>query len=143
VKADYLKRVEVRKKQSAGKSPFVGEAVCQTCHAAQHKIWFGTQHAIAYEKLEEVGKAFDPACVKCHTVGFDQPGGFFDMNITGHLMGVQCESCHGAGREHVEAGGSKPVANAGWPKQKICAQCHIQKHSPGFDFDRYWPKIAH
>lgn len=143
VKADYLVRVEARKKQTAGKSPFVGEAVCQTCHAAQHKVWFDTQHALAYEKLEDVNKAFDPACVKCHTVGFDQPGGFFDMNITGHLMGVQCESCHGAGREHVEAAGAKPVANAGWSKQKICAQCHVQKHSPGFDYDQYWPKIAH
>ena len=143
VKADYLKRVEARKKLATGSSPFVGEAVCQTCHAVQHKIWFDTQHATAYEKLEDVNKAFDPDCVKCHVVGFDQPGGFFDMNITGHLMGVQCESCHGAGREHVEAGGGKPLANAGWPKQKICAQCHIQKHSPGFELDGYWPKIAH
>mgnify|MGYP000341799547 CR=1 FL=1 len=143
VKADYLKRVETRKKLTAGDSPFIGEAVCQTCHAAQHKIWFDTQHALAYEKLEGVNKAFDPDCVKCHVVGFDQSGGFFDINITGHLMGVQCESCHGAGREHAEAGGGKPLANAGWPKQKICAQCHVQKHSPGFDFDRYWPKIAH
>ena len=143
VKADYLKRVETRKKLATGSSPFVGEAVCQSCHAVQHKIWFDTQHALAYEKLEEVNKAFDPDCVKCHVVGFDQPGGFFDMNITGHLMGVQCESCHGAGREHAEAGGSKPLANAGWSKQKICAQCHIQKHSPGFELDSYWPKIAH
>ena len=143
VKTDYLKRVEERKKQTAGASPFAGEAVCLTCHAAQHKVWFDTQHALAYEKLEEVGKAFDPDCVKCHVVGFDQPGGFFDINITGHLMGVQCESCHGAAREHADTAGRKPVANASWPKQKICGQCHIQKHSPGFDFDRYWPKIAH
>jgi 2',3'-cyclic-nucleotide 2'-phosphodiesterase (5'-nucleotidase family) len=143
VKADYLRRVEERKKQTAGTSPFAGEAVCQACHATQHKVWFDTQHALAYEKLEDVGKAFDPACVKCHVVGFDLPGGFFDMNITGHLMGVQCESCHGAAREHAETTGRKPVANAGWSKQKICAQCHIQKHSPGFDVDQYWPKIAH
>lgn len=143
VKADYLQRVEARKKQTAGDSPFVGEAVCQTCHAEQHKIWFDTQHATAYEKLEEVNKAFDPDCIKCHTVGFDQPGGFFDMNITSHLLGVQCESCHGAGREHVAAGGSKSLPNAAWSKQKICAQCHVQKHSPSFDVDRYWPKIAH
>lgn len=143
VKADYLKRVEARKKQTAGSSPFVGEAVCQTCHASQHKVWFDTQHAIAYEDLEDVNKAFDPACIQCHTVGFDQPGGFFDMNVTGHLLGVQCESCHGAGRKHVEAGGGKPLINAGWSKQEMCGQCHIQKHSPGFDIERYWPKIAH
>jgi hypothetical protein len=143
VKADYLKMVELRKSQATGNSPFVGEAVCQTCHEAQHKIWLESQHATAYEDLENVNKAFDPDCVKCHVVGFDQPGGFIDINVSGHLMGVQCESCHGAGREHVAAGGTKPLANSGWPKQKICAQCHVQKHSPAFDFDRYWPKISH
>lgn len=143
VKADYLQRVAAKKKQQSGKSPFVGESVCQTCHEKQHKTWFDSQHAIAYEDLEDVGKAFDPACVKCHVVGFDQPGGFFDMNVTGHLMGVQCESCHGAGREHVEAAGGKALPNASWPKEKVCAQCHIQKHSPSFDVDKYWPRIAH
>ena len=143
VKADYLQRVEARKKQQSGQSLFVGEAVCQTCHEKQHKTWFDSQHAIAYEDLEDVNKAFDPACVKCHVVGFDQPGGFFDMNVNGHLMGVQCENCHGAGRGHVEAAGGKPLPNASWPKEKICAQCHIQKHSPGFSVDKYWPKIVH
>jgi len=65
------------------------------------------------------------------------------MNVTGHLMGVQCEACHGAGRAHVEAAGGKALPNADWPSEKICAQCHTQPHSPGFDFGRYWPKIAH
>ncbi|MDT8382936.1 MAG: multiheme c-type cytochrome [Gammaproteobacteria bacterium] len=143
VKADYLQRVELRKTQTAGASPFAGEAVCQTCHAAQHQVWFDTAHATAYEKLEAVSKAFDPACIRCHVVGFDQPGGFFDINITAHLMGVQCESCHGAGQAHAAAGGSQPLANAGWTPQQMCGQCHVQKHSPGFVFDRYWPKIAH
>lgn len=143
VKADYLKRVEIRKTEQSGKSPYVGEEVCATCHAAQHKVWFETQHAMAYEKLEDVNKAFDPSCIGCHTVGFDKPGGFFDINMTGHLLGVQCESCHGAGRAHVEATGSKPPPNANWPREKICAQCHTQKHSPGFSFKTYWPKIAH
>lgn len=143
VKADYLKRVELRKSQQAGKSPFVGEAVCGTCHAAQHKIWSESLHATAFEKLEEVNKSFDPDCIKCHTVGFDKPGGFIDFTTTDHLMGVQCESCHGAGRQHAESGGSQPVSNAKWSREQICGQCHVQKHSPGFDMDTYWPKIAH
>ena len=143
VKDAYLKRVELRKKNKSGKSPYVGEQVCSTCHMSQHKRWSDSQHAIAYEDLEEVGKSFDPACIGCHTVGFDKPGGFFDINVTGHLLGVQCESCHGAGRAHVEAAGKKPPPNAKWSRQKICGQCHVQKHSPGFDIKTYWPKIAH
>jgi hypothetical protein len=76
-------------------------------------------------------------------VGFEKPGGFIDMNVTGHLLGVQCESCHGAGRAHVESTGTKALPNKDWPREKICAQCHTQPHSPAFNFERYWPKIAH
>lgn len=143
IKEEYQRRVEVRKSQQSGKSPFTGEEVCVTCHAAQHKVWSETDHATAFESLEDVDKAFDPACINCHTVGFDKPGGYFDLDITGHLMGVQCESCHGAGRKHVESAGKSPPANVGWSRERICAQCHIQKHSPGFKFEHYWPKIAH
>ena len=143
VKDAYLKRVALRKTKKSGKSPYVGEEVCSTCHVVQHKLWSDSQHAIAYEDLEDVGKAFDPACIGCHTVGFDRPGGFFDINVTGHLLGVQCESCHGAGRAHVEAAGKKPPPNSKWPREKICGQCHIQQHSPGFKLDTYWPHIAH
>jgi len=143
VKEAYLKRVELRKNNTSGKSPYAGEQVCSTCHVAQHKRWSDSQHAIAYENLEGVGKSFDPACIGCHTVGFDKPGGFFDINVTGHLLGVQCESCHGAGRAHVEAAGKKSLPNANWSRQEICGQCHVQKHSPGFDIKTYWPKIAH
>lgn len=143
VKADYLQRVEAKKKRQSGQSPFVGEEACKTCHEQQYKIWFDSQHAIAYEDLEDVNKAFDPACIQCHTVGFEKPGGFIDMKVTGHLLGVQCESCHGAGRAHVESAGARAVPNQGWPREKVCAQCHTQPHSPAFNVEQYWPKIAH
>lgn len=143
VKAGYLQRVELRKQQRSGESPFVGEEACQSCHAEQHRIWSESQHAQAYGDLENVNKAFDPACIVCHTVGFEKPGGFLDMNITGHLLNVQCESCHGAGRRHVDSAGKAPLPNAAWAPERMCAQCHTQPHSPAFDFKRYWPKIAH
>ncbi|WP_455218335.1 multiheme c-type cytochrome [Kaarinaea lacus] len=143
VKEEYLRRVEVKKRQKSGQSPYVGEEVCATCHTAQHAVWSETDHATAFESLENVSKAFDPDCIKCHTVGFDKPGGFVDFDATDHLMGVQCESCHGAGRAHVEAAGQQPLANATWSREQICGQCHVQKHSPGFNMESYWPKIAH
>jgi hypothetical protein len=143
VKQDYLKRVEIRKQLESGASSFAGEQQCKTCHADQHKKWFASQHAIAYEDLEGVNKAFDPACIECHTVGFGVAGGFVDLSLTPNLLNVQCENCHGAAKEHVESKGSKPVSNHGWPKEKICGQCHVQKHSPSFSIEKYWPKIAH
>ncbi|HEY5604520.1 MAG TPA: multiheme c-type cytochrome [Gammaproteobacteria bacterium] len=143
VKEDYLTRVELRKQRESGESPFVGEEQCKTCHAPQHKIWQESEHAIAFEDLESVKKSFDPECIQCHVVGFDKAGGFVDINITPHLMNVQCENCHGAGKDHALSAGQKAVANKGWSKAQMCGQCHVQKHSPAFQLDKYWPKIAH
>ncbi len=143
LKQAYLERAARRRALESGQSPYAGEEACADCHANEHEIWWESPHAGAYEKLEEVGKAFDPNCVGCHTVGYDQPGGFIDIDTTDWLAGVQCENCHGAARDHAESGGTEPVTNADWPPRQMCAQCHVQKHSPGFDFDRYWPRIRH
>ena len=143
VKEEYLRRTEIRKKLQSGESKFIGEAACKTCHMAQHAKWSESQHAIAFEDLETVNKSFDPACIICHTVGFDQDGGFVDVEMSSHLLGVQCESCHGPSRDHVQSGGKKPVTNFQWKKEKICGQCHTQPHSPSFSLQTYWSKIAH
>ncbi len=143
VKADYLKRVELRKALESGESPFAGEEVCQSCHQEEHTIWRDTLHSNAFAKLEQVNKAFDPACIKCHTVGFETEGGFIDFDATPHLLNVQCESCHGAAKQHAESGGMKAPENQGWQPKQMCAQCHVQKHSPSFDFGSYWLRIKH
>jgi len=143
VKQDYEKRVAVRKALMSGTSPFIGESSCKACHAKQHKTWFNSRHAEAFYALQDANKAFDPDCIGCHTVGFEKQGGFIDPAITENMMHVQCENCHGAARAHAESGGVKAVPNKDWPKEKICMQCHVQKHSPDFSFEKYWPKIAH
>ena len=143
VKQDYLKRVAIRKQRESGDSPYAGEEQCNTCHAAQHQVWQASEHAKAFEDLESVQKSFDPECLACHTVGFNQAGGYVDFNITPQLTNVQCENCHGAAKDHVSSAGKTPVANHGWPREKMCSQCHVQKHSPGFNIQVYWPKIAH
>ncbi len=143
VKETYLARSALRRSLESGESPYASEEACASCHADEHESWWDTPHAGAYEKLEDVNKAFDPNCVGCHTVGYEQPGGFIDMDTTPQLAGVQCENCHGAAARHVKSGGSEAVANASWPAEQMCAQCHVQKHSPSFSFDRYWPRIKH
>jgi len=143
VKQDYLKRVAIRKQQESGESPYAGDEQCKTCHTSQHQVWQASEHAKAFEDLESVNKAFDPECLVCHTVGFNQKGGYVDFSITPQLTSVQCENCHGAGKEHVRSAGKTPVVNQNWPREKMCAQCHVQKHSPGFNIQVYWPKIAH
>ena len=143
VKASYLKRVELRKALRSGESPFAGEAVCQNCHGQIHALWRKTEHSGAFGKLEEVNKAFDPKCISCHTVGFEQAGGFIDVETTPGLLNVQCENCHGAGRAHADSAGVEPLANGDWSPQQMCSQCHVPKHSPSFSFEHYWPRIRH
>lgn len=143
LKEDYQASVELKKQLAAQGSPYAGAKACESCHASAYATWKSTKHAKAYRALTKVNKAFDAACVKCHVVGFEKPGGFIDTELTKNLANVQCESCHGAAAEHVASAGAKPVANKGWEKAQVCAQCHVQKHSPSFKIEEYWPKIAH
>ena len=143
LKQDFERRAALRKKMQAGESAYIGAASCEACHAPQHKIWQESKHASAFEALENVNKSFDPFCVACHVVGYEKDGGFIDIAMSDNLIGVQCENCHGPGRQHVNSQGKQKTPNHDWPKPKICQQCHIHKHSPEFNLDQYWPKIAH
>lgn len=143
VKDAYQESVRIRKQHIDENGPFEGDKICANCHAQIHKNWAGSDHAQAYNDLEKVDKAFDPACLRCHTLGFGRPGGFIDLDTTPELVNVQCESCHGGGREHVLKNGKARLPNSAWPKDKICHQCHTHDHSPSFAVTVYWPKIAH
>lgn len=143
VKESYLRSVEIRKSQREGLLHFVGEAACKSCHVVQHEVWSRSRHATAFDALRDVNKAFDPACIVCHTVGFNKEGGYIDDLVTDYLRHVQCESCHGSGQTHVASNGKAPLGNTKWGKEKICGQCHVPKHSPKFNLEQYWPQVAH
>ena len=142
VKQAFLSRVAEQRSFAEGQSEFVGVEVCRACHAAEYETWKQSKHARAYNTLENVGKGFDPDCIGCHTVGFEA-GGFIDPVVSPHLLHVQCESCHGAGREHVSTGGGTWMPALGSDGEPPCASCHFGSHSPAFDHAVYWPKIAH
>lgn len=143
LRQDYLKQVKLRKAMKAGESPFVGADQCQSCHPAQYQRWQQSEHFKAFKDLEAVGKTYDSHCVGCHVVGFEKPGGYLDPQLSTQLTGVQCENCHGGGRAHLKSGGQVATLTRTQPKAEVCAQCHVKEHSPSFDVDRYWPKIAH
>ncbi|MEH6826174.1 MAG: multiheme c-type cytochrome [Motiliproteus sp.] len=143
LRQDYLERVQIRKALNSGESPYLGQQQCLACHAEQHQIWSQSEHAKAFDDLVAVGKSYDSECVSCHSVGFQQSGGYLDQELTSNLAAVQCESCHGAGREHAASAGKTAVPNKDMAPEQICAQCHTRDHSPAFNIDTYWPKIAH
>jgi len=108
---------------------YVGFEGCKMCHRDQHADWEKSKHAKAFELLKPGVRVaakkkaeLDPdkdyttsiKCLKCHTTGYREPGGFVNMADTPSRAGIGCEMCHGPGSEY----------------RKI----HKQKHS-GFTHD--------
>jgi hypothetical protein len=75
-------------------------------------------------------------------VGWGEPGGFSLANPAVHLENVGCETCHGRGGTHLDE--RAPDAPPREPDYRaVCASCHNQKHSLGFDFERFLPLVSH
>jgi hypothetical protein len=121
-------------------SNFVGADTCAACHVEENQIWEKTSHAHAMATLERKNQQFDTECVGCHVVGF-QKGGFDSLVTTPQLANVQCESCHGPGRAHVDSSNKKGYGFM--PVPVGCTQCHTQTNSPDFNFETYWPQVKH
>ena len=157
---------------------FVGYQKCKTCHKKteignQVGVWLESRHAKAYETLgtdkakqwgAEAGvdnPQTDDRCVKCHSTAHGVPDERVSKSFD-RTAGVQCESCHGAGKDYkrkkimmdrdkaIEKGLIIPTA-------EVCTGCHNDE-SPawdekaytladgstvGFDFEQAVKKIAH
>jgi hypothetical protein len=119
---------------------FAGSQACAPCHTGEHEVWAASAHGSALATLEREGHDRDPDCVGCHVVGLDSVKGFRSREKTPSLADVGCESCHGPGATHAMKPAENPMPKVG---ERSCAPCHNPDHSPGFDFDSYWEKIAH
>ena len=109
---------------------YTSAAACQRCHEQEYLQWSATRHAFAYQTLEEKERYFDAGCVSCHTTGFGYLTGFRIGDQDSTLKGVQCETCHGPGKQHV--GNPKKNNIRRGADTSLCLQCHDTKHSPGF-----------
>lgn len=127
------------KRQNKSAPVYAAEKTCLTCHAPAHQVWAASRHGHAYETLQRVHKSYDPECLICHTTGFNQPGGFISEIDTPGLKNVQCEMCHGPRLQHSQA----PKGGFAHLAVQSCQGCHVPKHSPKFNYGRYWPRIQH
>ena len=109
---------------------YTSATACQRCHEQEYLQWSATRHAFAYQTLLKKERYFDAGCVSCHTTGFGYPTGFQTGEQDSTLEGVQCETCHGPGKQHV--GNPKKSNIRSGADTSLCLQCHDTKHSPGF-----------
>ena len=147
------------------KGEFIGSKKCETCHEESYEVWKKSSHADAWQSLLDspIPRNHDPECISCHVVGwhptryFPYKSGFLSVEKTDHLKNVGCESCHGPGEAHAKAevGADEPlqeklrtamrvtVEEAQNDPRKMCYNCHDLDNSPDFNFETYWPKVAH
>ncbi|NNE92183.1 MAG: hypothetical protein HKN23_11095 [Verrucomicrobiales bacterium] len=128
---------------------YVGSEACAGCHPKAYEVWSKTGHAHAFDSLNYRDSKMDPSCVKCHVVGFGEPGGYLrSMAEERKLINVGCESCHGPGSEHVK------VRSTASPGEEVllkmrpvgsgqCTQCHYGEFSRPFNWEEFWPHIQH
>jgi hypothetical protein len=130
---------------STAESRYLGHEACVDCHTGHQGAWARTDHARAWGTLLERGEERNPECLACHSTGFGAPGGFADPDRARHLVGVQCEACHGPMEVH--AGQARKTGfrpDRGQPvTEATCLRCHDPLNSPRFDFDTYAPRVAH
>ena len=109
---------------------YVSATGCQQCHQQEYLQWSATRHAFAFETLLKKERYLDSGCVSCHTTGLGYATGFQIGDQHATLKGVQCESCHGPGKQHV--GNPKKTNIRSGADTTLCLECHDTKHSPGF-----------
>ena len=158
---------------------YIGAAKCKNCHQAkesgdQFGIWTKEKHAKAWEELaSDKAKTYGKArgvdepqtsekCLKCHVTAYGKPPAELQRSFDPKL-GVQCETCHGPGEQHMKARmaaaaavdektDKKPAYAAipdaeivKTPTVKTCIGCHNEE-SPGykpFCFHKFEADIRH
>jgi hypothetical protein len=120
---------------------FVGAEACKACHQGQYKDWSTTRHAHAYATLVKERRHFDLDCWSCHVTGANLKGGPSGPYDVGPMRNVQCESCHGAGRQHVA---DPKVDMVRVPSEEHCKSCHSDEQTEGrFEYNSYLPRVDH
>lgn len=141
-----------------GAAVYVGAASCRGCHAKAYEFWQAQKvvsegkgpdgkmvsrtlsHAHAWDTLVAQGKDKDRTCIGCHSVGFNEPGGYCRSSDVGERKGVQCESCHGPGSLHVQSAGAPQQIQKLVP-ESTCRQCHQVPHIPTTESFVYEDKL--
>ena len=144
---DRLFENEAMERSIAQDNSYVGVGECAKCHNEIAQDWGTTNHATAYNTLVKVHRNYYPRCIVCHAVGFGYKTGFkLDTSRSLELAGVQCETCHGPGKKHIDfvkgqINNYEPLPEPKFIRRDVsmdhCTACHNPEHSPGFSYSRH------
>ena len=124
------------------------QTTCGNCHSGHQAAWKETKHGKAWATLQAASNKND-TCNACHTVSGN--GNAASGTTVGYMKvkdstyhDVQCESCHGAGLDHVEGVGQatiiRPLARVGMTGKGTCGDCHSGTHYP---YAEEWSQSGH
>ena len=116
---------------------------CGKCHSRAFKLWQESRHSHALKSLKPGNNDKRNECITCHTLGFGKPGGYVSEKQTPKFAHVQCESCHGPGKSHIQASRGMKSKMIIKPAKETCLQCHNKDNDPTFDFAAKLPRIKH
>jgi cytochrome c554/c'-like protein len=124
---------------SPAEPTYTGSERCAPCHESAFAVWAKSGHARAYQTLVDAKQDFNPKCLPCHTIGYNQKGGYQNPQATPLLENVGCEACHGASGRHPDPS----PAGYGKVDASFCVTCHTRENSPDFVPASYIPKVIH
>ncbi|UCD65150.1 MAG: hypothetical protein JSW34_06905 [Candidatus Zixiibacteriota bacterium] len=146
--AEKEAKKEATKEGKGTAHEFVGADKCKLgpCHPTVHESWLATKHAKAFDLLSDEEKAKPECAGACHITGKLADGTV--------LEGVQCEACHGPGKDYKSP---KIMSKSKWkgdpeaykklaieagliyPTAETCTGCHKEEGNPNFkpfDFEK-------
>jgi hypothetical protein len=119
---------------------YQGAITCKKCHRRNFEAWSATKHAKATRTISEAFRQRPPLedCLICHTTGYGDIKEYrFVQEVPPYLRGVQCEACHGSGKEHPGFRAKFRRVTLG-----ICRNCHTKDQSPAFHYKSYLLRIG-
>ena len=141
-KLEELGLVPIHSRSGRPSGAWVGGSRCIACHREHHDDWRSTGHAKAWRTLVQERRQFDLDCWSCHVTGAERPGGPATPQEAGLLRNVQCEACHGPGRQHIDDPEGGRVVRS--PGEALCLECHTPEQTEGrFVYEEYLPKVGH
>jgi hypothetical protein len=128
-------------------SELTGPEGCRVCHVEAYRVWSTSRHARAAELLSGAQRQ-QPLCLQCHSRDETRAG-------AAAVVGVSCETCHGAGRSYANPVVMRDrdlarlfglVDLAGPAAGPLCLSCHggelAQLYRP-FDLPAALARIDH